>query len=100
MRVTPVGPMLLVFASINHPGTKEVYHGILSDWATESGVETCIQHEPFIPQSGDRLTIFCFLFRFSGGQPDWPTSFKHGLAYFHQRVVNVLRVVTVARPLA
>ena len=58
----------------------------------KSGVETCIQPEPFTPESGDRLTIFCFLFRFSGGQPDWPTSFKQGLEYFHQRVVNSVSV--------
>lgn len=32
--------------------------------------------------------MFCFLFPFSGGQTDWPTSFKQGLTYFHQRVVN------------
>ena len=54
--------------------------------------QLCIQPVPSIPQSGDRLTIFCFLFRFSGAQPYWPTSFERGLAYFHQRVVNSLCV--------
>jgi hypothetical protein len=45
--------------------------------------------------------MFCFLFRFSGVQTDWPTSFKQGLAYFHQRVVNsycVLRQSLVLWP--
>jgi hypothetical protein len=51
------------------------------------GVATGNQPKPFISQSGDRLTIFSFLVRFSEGKTDRPASHKFGVAHFHKRVV-------------